>query len=194
MAVRLTVIMIESPPPTAAAGRLAEDIVGNLIGRPGIDMTLVRSLNNLQESSTDRLTLDGITSDVAVLDWQSPQAMVDSLNAMGFSGQRSPHSLDLDSKPASNPGRRIYAFDLTKVTDVNELTVALNALKSERTSQNLFDRNGHPQSEPQPANHDPTSSGRPPAVPFASRSLAGVQTISGRSEGERAKLGRYRSG
>jgi hypothetical protein len=132
MAARLTVIMIESPPTTAAAGRLAEDIVGHLIGRPGIDMTLVRSLSGLQESSTDRLTLDGINADVAVLDWQNPQAIVDSLNTLGFAGQRAPHSRDSVLPAVPLEQRRIYAFDLTQISDISELIGALDALKSDR--------------------------------------------------------------
>ena len=132
MAARLTVIMIESPPPTASAGRLAEDVVGHLIGRPGIDMTLIRSLTGLQESSTDRLTLDGIAADVAVLDWQSPQAIVDSLNALGFAGRRAPHSRDSSPPTVANDQRRIYAFDLNQITDISQLIGALDALKSDR--------------------------------------------------------------
>ncbi len=132
MAARLTVIMIESAPPTAAAGRLADDIVGNLIGRPGIDMTLVRSLSGLEESSTDRLTLEAITTDVAVLDWQSPQSIVNGLNAVGFDGRRSPHPLDTESLAAPAGIRRIYAFDLTRISDSADLIQALQTLKSER--------------------------------------------------------------
>jgi hypothetical protein len=132
MAVRLTVIMIESAPPTAAAGRLAEDIVGHLIGRPGIDLTLVRSISGLQPDSTDQLTLESVTGDVAVLDWNSAESIVDSLHQLGFSGSRSPHRFDsqVAASPIAEP--RIYAFDLRQFSDATRLTKALDALRSER--------------------------------------------------------------
>ncbi len=67
MAVRLTVIMIESPPPTAAAGRLAEEIVGNLIGRAGdrfdaraIASGLGRSLDRSADPGRDHNRRRGI--------------------------------------------------------------------------------------------------------------------------------------
>ncbi len=132
MAVRLTVIMIETAPPTAKAGRLAEDIVGHLIGRPGIDVTLIRSLSDFQAGSTDQLTLESITSDVAVLDWQSPDSMVRSLNEFGFDGLRAPHPNDSQAPSGPAGGRRIYGFDLTQFSDATELTKALDILKSER--------------------------------------------------------------
>lgn len=135
MAARLTVIMIESPPPTAAAARLADDIVGHLIGRPGIDMTLVRSLMALEESSTDRLTLESITTDVAVLDWQPPQMIVDALHSVGFVGWRALHSGDLESPPGPISGRKIYAFDLTQTSDAAGLIEALQNLRAQRDIQ-----------------------------------------------------------
>ena len=57
MAVRLSVIMVHSPPPTSTAQQLAQGVVGELIGLPGIDLTLVEPLDRLQATSTDRLTL-----------------------------------------------------------------------------------------------------------------------------------------
>ncbi len=135
MAARLTVIMIESPPPTAAAARLADDIVGNLIGRPGIDMTLVRSLLALEELSTDRLTLESITTDVAVLDWQPPQMILDALHAVGFAGWRARHAWDLEPPPEPVAGRKIYAFDLTQASDAAGLIEALQNLRAERDIQ-----------------------------------------------------------
>lgn len=132
MAVRLTVIMIENAPPTAKAGRLAEDIVGHLIGRPGIDVTLIRSLSDLQAGSTDQLTLDSITADAAVLDWQSPESIVRLLNEVGFAGVRAAHRFDSQAPAESTGGRRIYGFDLTQFSEASELTKALDILKSER--------------------------------------------------------------
>ena len=41
MAVRLSVIMVHTPPASAASSELAESVVGQLIGLPEIDLTLI---------------------------------------------------------------------------------------------------------------------------------------------------------
>ncbi len=75
MAIRLSVIMVHAPP-TAGAERTAQSVVGELIGLNGIDLTLVGPLAQLDETSTDRLTLASLSGDVAVLDWQRPEEIV----------------------------------------------------------------------------------------------------------------------
>jgi hypothetical protein len=135
MAIRLTVIMIESvAPPAAGAGsnQLIEQVVGNLLGRPGIDLVLIRSLAGLDPNSTDGLTLESIAGDVAVLDWQPPEEIVSALQRIGFNGCRAPHRFDTSAAVAAADERRIYAFDLTRIRDVAELQSALEALKSDR--------------------------------------------------------------
>ncbi len=138
MAVRLNVVMVHSPPPTVGASQLAESIVGELIGRPGIDVTLVGSLDAFDEGSTDAMTLQSITSDVAFLDWMSPDQLISKLSSIGFDGVRSPHAADPSaSVPMANPspdspGRRIYAFDLRNVSDAQQLCESLQGLLANR--------------------------------------------------------------
>ena len=132
MAARLTVIMVHSPPANAAAQGIAESVVGEIIGRPGIDLTLVGPLDQIAPQSTDLLTLQGITGDVAVMDWRTSDDLVQKLNETGFPGVRAPHADD--QEPPSPPigQRRIYAFDLNQTTDAKQLCVALNNLLAER--------------------------------------------------------------
>ena len=137
MPTRLTVIMTESTPPTGTARRMAEAVVGELIGLPGIDLTLVESLDTLDAGSTDRLTLDGIRGDVCVLDWKSPEAIERSLRSIGFPGRRAPHSHDSAAAPnpspvVQGPTRRIYAFDLSRFDDAGRLGQALSGLRATR--------------------------------------------------------------
>tara|TARA_R110002049_G_scaffold2750_4_gene21881 strand:- start:21913 stop:22689 length:777 start_codon:yes stop_codon:yes gene_type:complete len=132
MPARLNVIMIESAPAAGAARRLAESVVGELIGLPGMDLTLVESLDKLTEGSTDKLTLDSISGDVCVLDWQPPPAIESSLHSVGFLGRRSPHAHDPDmdvSPQDQGSQRRIYAFDLNRFTEAAQLCEALAALR-----------------------------------------------------------------
>ena len=132
MATRLTVVMIETPPPTAGASRLAEDVVGHVIGRPGIDLTLVRSLTSTDAGSTDRLTLDSITGDLAVLDWQEPAATIRDLKSIGFPGHRAPHQWDSSASPVPPASRRIYLFNLNQFEDAGQVLQELDQLKSKR--------------------------------------------------------------
>jgi hypothetical protein len=133
LAVRLSVVMVHSPPPSAVAQRKAEQIVGELIGRPGIDLTLVGPLRSLTVNSTDRLTLESLTGDVAVLDWSSPIEIAQSLASIGFTGHRAPHRDDPDA-PRERPdrSRRIYAFDLSSFRDATSAIDSLEKLKAER--------------------------------------------------------------
>ncbi len=132
MAVRLSVIMIHTPPATASAQQLSEAIIGELIGRPGIDMTLVGRLSELGDGSTDRLTLESLAGDVAVLDWQSPEEIVTALAGIGFDGERSPHPDDPDPAPVAPPTRRIYAFDLRRFDRAGALCEAVLQLLASR--------------------------------------------------------------
>ena len=138
MPARLNVIMIESAPAAGSARRMAEAIVGELIGLAGIDLTLVESLDRISDTSTDKLTLDGISGDVCVLDWQSADVVVSELNDKGFAGRRAPHPHDLEAANAissvsgDGPMRRIYAFELSRFSDAKELCEALSALRATR--------------------------------------------------------------
>ncbi len=144
MPVRLSVIMVHSPPPStrqvpqdqkpkrASPERMAEAVVGELIGLSGIDLTLVGPIAQLPEASTDRLTLESLSGDVAVLDWQSPPHTLAALASIGFQGERSPHACDRNvAAPPANL-RRIYAFDLNEFSQSSDVIEALSQLKSSR--------------------------------------------------------------
>ena len=134
MAVRLNVIMVHSPPATAAAQRMSESIVGELIGRPGIDLTLVGPLDQIREGTTDQLSLESITSDVAVLDWRVTTELEGVLASIGINGIRWPHRHDQTTKPMqpSEPARKIFAYDLNEFADAKTLCSALSDLLANR--------------------------------------------------------------
>ena len=123
MAVRLSVVMVHSPPVSAlqvtedepsnraTAQQLAEAVVGELIGLNGIDVTLVGPIAQLAPASTDRLTLESLTGDVAVLAWQCASETMAALAGIDFQGERSPHAHDRDVALPAARIRRIYAFD-----------------------------------------------------------------------------------
>jgi hypothetical protein len=131
MAVRLSVIMVNSAPHRATAQRVAEAVVGELIGLAGIDLVLVDRLEQIQPTSSDFLTLDSLTGDVAVLDWQAAEATVATLNRLGFPGHRARHAHDLAATSAVN-SRRIYAYDLNEFDGAPRVVSALGELLSSR--------------------------------------------------------------
>ncbi len=126
---RLPVILVQFPPASGAS--LAEDLVGNLIGRAGLDLTLVNRFDAIATDSTDRLTLDAITVPVAVLDWRSPDEIRQVLGEIGFDGVRCAHQLDPQvlPSPGSTSVRRLFLFDLNQHTDVNAIVAELNRLR-----------------------------------------------------------------
>lgn len=163
-----------------------QGVVGELIGLPGIDLTLVEPLGRLQETSTDRLTLGSLGGDVAVLDWQSPAEILALLESIEFEGKRSPHQHDLDVPPPPANSRRIYAYDLSKFSRAEDVIAALSRLNADRqvrtftlgplpissasTSNQSLGQIAPPQGKPQAATKN---LGKPnkPDPPVAARSL-----------------------
>ena len=133
MAVRLSVVMIQSPPPMANAERIAEAVVGELIGLGGIDLTLVEPLPSLSESSTDHLTLSSLTGDIAFLDWQKPAETLEALGSLGIVGQRSAHQHDFNVPVSVSNQRKFYLFDLMNFADAKEVIAALSELNASRS-------------------------------------------------------------
>ena len=132
---RLPVILVQNPPASGAA--LAEALVGNLIGRAGLDLTLVDRFDALAADSTDRMTLEAITVPSAILDWQSESEMLSSLSAIGFLGTRCAHQLD-SAAPAGQfaptgqgrSNRRLFLFDLNRHRDAAKIIAELDRLRS----------------------------------------------------------------
>lgn len=165
MAVRLSVIMIQSNPPTAGAQRMAEAVVGQLIGAEGIDLTLIGALSSLAETSTDRLTLESLSGDVAALDWQDPESIVRGLATVNFLAHRAPHPHDDDVPTPALGNRRVFAFDMNRFRSAGELIEALTQLNARRQVRTFAigprsldgdDLNPHPsrQASPPPAAYE----------------------------------------
>ena len=147
MAVRLSVVMIHTSPATPNAERIAQGVVGELIGMNGIDLILVGPLDSLGEASTDRLTLSSISGDIAILDWQHLEAIDSALGRLEIGGRRAVHPAD---RGASDPDRsavetgqgtdlqyrKLYLFnlnDFSRPEDVVSALAELNSVRSLRT-------------------------------------------------------------
>ena len=144
MADRLNVILV-SRASLAKSAALTEAIVGNLVGRPGIDLVLVAPLSEITEDSTDRLTLLAMTSAVAVLTWTPAPETISDLHQIGFDGWRCPHAGDPhpdNSGNASESERSIYAVDLQNIVSAEDLADQLDRLRKAQSIQ-TFAINGN---------------------------------------------------
>ena len=104
-------------------------MLGELLGLPEIDLTLVNRLESISIPSTDHLTLESITGDMVVLDWQTPGQTCQSLHTLGIEGTRWPHPDDLDVvADPSQRTRRIYTFDLRQFPDSKKLRESISRL------------------------------------------------------------------
>ena len=174
MPVRLPVVLVQTKPPTASGQRIAEEVVGNLIGKPGIDLTLVDTIPSLAEGSTDRLTLESLSGDVVILDWFEPAAIVQRLAEIGFEGRRSSHEHDSGASEesssespviAGSAPRRIYAFDLSRFTKAMDLIDALVRLNDTRQVRTFTIGIGGPVASKSPETAETGDAGPGNAVP-----------------------------
>lgn len=125
---RLPVILVQHAP--AGGQSLAEALVGELIGRAGLDLTLVDRFESIREDSSDRLTLDSIQGDAAVLDWRSPADIMEGIGKIGFEGTRQAHQLDSDVKESGpRQSRRLFLFDLRGSVDAKVIVSELVRLR-----------------------------------------------------------------
>ncbi len=132
MTVRLNVVVVQSPRMTSLQVGVVADIVIQLLGRPGIDVAMVSSLQPDDEHSTDRLMLTGIENDLAVIDWRSAEQTLASLAELGLSACQAPHALDPDVKIAVPGQRRVYIFDLRLGFKADQVVATLNQLWEQR--------------------------------------------------------------
>ncbi|MEC8474287.1 MAG: hypothetical protein VXZ38_06550 [Planctomycetota bacterium] len=132
MAVRLPVILIQSRPPHAAAEKLADSLVGELIGAAGLDLILVDPVAEMETGAIDRLTLESLEGDVALLDWKDSSEIIRDWRDAGLVGERAPHDLDSKAVVGVAGVRRVYAIDLRVAQSYREVLTALGKIQSER--------------------------------------------------------------
>lgn len=131
---RLTVVVSQSRSQNPKKRMLEESIVGELLGRPGIDVTVVPHLYDLKADGTGMLCLTGLAGDVVVCSWLYPRAarwildrngvrgregvsLLKSLGEDGDEEEAAEEAEELESKPRvidqlELPARRIYCLDL----------------------------------------------------------------------------------
>lgn len=132
MSVRLNVVVVQSSQMSPLQVGVVAEIVIELLGRPGIDVAMVASLQPNEEQSTDRLMLSGIANDLAVVDWRSAEEILSSLSSLGLAVTRARHALDPHADAMIAGSRRVYLFDLRLGFRASEVVQTLTTLLEQR--------------------------------------------------------------
>src|SRR5438046_1269801 len=127
---RLTIVLSQAQSKAPAKRALEESIAAALILEPGLDVSIVPYLYDLDPGHTGRLFLESVGGDMVVLGWMYPRAaywLLDRINIKGHYGENQitpPAEVEDDedevsaAAPAKGigavnvPDRRIYCLDL----------------------------------------------------------------------------------
>src|SRR5436309_3558128 len=127
---RLTVVLSQAPGKHPAKRALEESVAAALILEPGLDVSIVPHLYDLDEQHTGRLFLNSVSGDMVVLSWLYPRAAFWLLDRDGIQGHMGesllkPPADDLDEDEEEGepeqpkgigsvdvPDRSIYCLDL----------------------------------------------------------------------------------
>lgn len=128
MSARLSIVLSQAGNQIANGRDHEGELVADLMGAAGMDLSLIGPLEQLGQAATDRLVIDGLSGDFALLAWDEPAVSLAHLTAASVPGYRAPHQLD--PEPAANQAaavggnaadagvseqpatRRIYCFNL----------------------------------------------------------------------------------
>lgn len=132
MAVRLSVLLVQSSRMSGLQSGINAELVFQLMGVPGIDLSIVNSLNPAEIAETDRLLLSSLESDLAVLDWRDADDSLAALATLGVVGARAPHHLDPQTPAVESATRRIYLVDLRRGDSSSSVVSAMKQLLDQR--------------------------------------------------------------
>src|SRR4051794_35002044 len=121
---RLTVVLSQAQGKNPAKRSLEESVAAALILEPGLDVSIVPHLYDLDENHTGRMFLEGVRGDMVVLAWLFPRAAFWVLDRDGIKGHYGENRIavkdeDEGEPPAPRgigvpnlPDRHIYCLDL----------------------------------------------------------------------------------
>lgn len=136
MAVRLNVLVLQPSGGGSSWHRRCDDLLGNLLGRPGLDVTLLERLPCPEDGSTETLALEAIGGHVACLAWQEPEQVIADLARAGRPMVRRRHSADpncdennaVTEVPSPERPGRMYFFDMRADRDTQRTLADLQTL------------------------------------------------------------------
>ncbi|MEQ9379616.1 MAG: ferredoxin family protein, partial [Pirellulales bacterium] len=162
MAKRVTVVLSQGQSANPAKRGLEEMLVAELLGTPGVEITVVPHLYDLKPDGSGMLCLQGITGDMIVLSWLYPRAAHWILarnqvqGAVGTTLLRTADDEDFDededsdieavadeesqtveANPSPTPSRSIYCLDLRAYDDAKVYTDEIRRIVQEASVQTV---------------------------------------------------------
>lgn len=131
MAARLNVLLVQSPRMTPLQSNINAELAVQLMGVPGLDLAILGSLEP-DMPGTDRLLLESLSGDLAIVDWRDPDETLLALQRLGIAGSRASHRLDPASGQPSGGARRLYLIDLRRGDSPAEVLASLQAILASR--------------------------------------------------------------
>ena len=188
---RLNVILCQSAAGSPQMRDLEGDLVARLIGAPGIDLSLVGDLETMDSAKTDRLVLESMAGEAAVLVWESPAASFARFAEYGIAGYRARHSLDVEglSEPPSsgagasaNRARKVYFISLQGRDGGQVVACIEQLLQSRRTKTVSLSLAPNPpapnQTAPETPENGNSSPGKPRTVnPLSVKAIEPVKAV-----------------
>lgn len=164
---KLTVVISQAQGKNPAKRQLEEELAAKLLMEPGIDVSVVPHLYDLQPDHTGLLFLRSVPGDMVVLGWLYPRALRWILDRQGVRGQEgisllAPESDESDEEDRPEPQgigsvevphRRIYCIDLRTTSKAAEYVEEIRRIAREN-SQELVDLLGWIGGSPSPAQMD----------------------------------------
>lgn len=108
MAVRLPVIVSQTAGGSNEQQGVEAGAVIQLMGLPGIDVSLIGPLGTGTLSSTDQLVLESQDRDFAIVASQAPSNTIAALRSLGLTGRRAAHPRDPEGE--TGQGRRVFCL------------------------------------------------------------------------------------
>lgn len=108
MAVRLPVIVSQTAGGSNEQQGIEAGAVIQLMGLPGIDVSLIGPLGTGTLSSTDQLVLESQDRDFAIVTAQAPANTIAALRSLGLTGRRAAHPHDPEGE--TGQGRRVFCL------------------------------------------------------------------------------------
>ncbi|KLU05182.1 hypothetical protein RISK_002944 [Rhodopirellula islandica] len=134
MAVRLNVIVLRPTGEHRHFDPACDDAVGQLLGRPGLDLVLLDRIPGPNESGTERLAVESVAGDVACVAWTDAEQVSKPLGLLGKRVARVPHRRDVEAAPVQDaePIAKLYHFDMRREGASQTILADLQALLATR--------------------------------------------------------------
>ena len=135
LARRISIVLSQSQRPNPTQRDLEGTLVAELLMVHGIEVTLIPDLATLSEGDTGMLCLEGITGDMVLLSWYSPQEAIQHLRQREVWGRLGRTSFDkfaVMEESASHP-RTVFAINMAELPTVQRCCEEIQRIREEVT-------------------------------------------------------------